>query len=104
VSLLQSASPVKRKAPVISGALGCLRGGRHTSDELGQGGECSEADDVREIVFIEHPSRAVAARPLARHRHVAATDQPHVRDGVMGGANGRVVTNVVRAPVRPATR
>jgi hypothetical protein len=27
----------------------------------------------------------VRQRPLARHRHVAPTDQPHIGEGVMGG-------------------
>ena len=54
--------------------------------------------------FIQKEHAMMGQRHLTRHRHLSATDQPHIRDGVVGGANGRVVTNVVRAPVRPATR
>jgi hypothetical protein len=53
---------------------------------------------------IQEEHAVVGQRHLARHRHVAPTDQPHIRARVVGGRNGRVVTNAVRAPVRPATR
>ncbi len=45
----------------------------------------------------------VGQRHLARHRHLAAADQPHSRDRLVGARHGRVVTNAVRPPVRPAT-
>ena len=32
--------------------------------------------------FIQEEHAVVRQRDLARHRHVAATDQPHIRDGV----------------------
>ena len=54
--------------------------------------------------FIQEEHAMVGQRHLAGHRHVAATDQPRIRDGVMGRANGRVVTNAMRSPVRPATQ
>jgi hypothetical protein len=34
----------------------------------------------------------------------ACSNQAHIRAGVMGARQGRVGTNAVRAPVRPATR
>jgi hypothetical protein len=46
----------------------------------------------------------VGKRHVAQHRHVAAADQPCIQDGMMGVRHGWVVTNAVRAPVRPATR
>jgi hypothetical protein len=46
----------------------------------------------------------VGQRPLARQRPVAAADQPHVRDRVMGARHGRVVTRAARSPVRAAMR
>jgi hypothetical protein len=33
-----------------------------------------------------------------------STDQPRIRDGVMGARHGRIVTHAVRSPARPATR
>jgi hypothetical protein len=36
--------------------------------------------------FIQEEHAMVGQRHLARHRHVAAADQPDIRDGVMGGA------------------
>jgi hypothetical protein len=60
------------------------------------------AAELRQLIQKEHPM--VRQRDLARHRHLSATDQPGVRDGVVGARNGRVVTKAVRSPVRPATR
>jgi hypothetical protein len=54
--------------------------------------------------FIQAEHAVMGQRHLARHRHVAPADQPHIGDGVMGARHGRVVTSVVRSPVRPATR
>jgi hypothetical protein len=54
--------------------------------------------------FIQEEYAVVGQRHVARHRHVAAPDQPDIRDGVMGGRNRRVVTTAVQSPVRPATR
>jgi hypothetical protein len=48
--------------------------------------------------------RVILKRDVARHKHLAAADQPHLRDGMMGTRKGRVVTKAVRAPARPATR
>jgi hypothetical protein len=53
--------------------------------------------------FIQEEDAVVGQRHVALPRHLAAADQLDIRDGVMGGANGRVVTNAVRSPVRPAT-
>jgi hypothetical protein len=36
--------------------------------------------------LIQEGDAVVGQRHVARHRHMAATDQPDVRDGVMGGA------------------
>jgi hypothetical protein len=36
--------------------------------------------------LIQEEHAVVGPRPLARQRHVASADQPHIRDGVMGGA------------------
>jgi hypothetical protein len=36
--------------------------------------------------FILEEYTVVGQRHVARHRHVAAADQPHIGDGVMGGA------------------
>jgi hypothetical protein len=63
---------------------------QHMAAELGQ--------------FIQEAHAVVGQRHLARHRHLAAADQPHIRDGMMGGAKGAGVTHAVRSPVRPATR
>jgi hypothetical protein len=46
----------------------------------------------------------VRPRPLARQRHLAPADQPHVGDGVVGARHGRVVMKAVGSPLRPATR
>jgi hypothetical protein len=35
---------------------------------------------------------------------LAPTDQPHIRDGMVGARHGRAVTTEVRPPVRLATR
>jgi hypothetical protein len=35
--------------------------------------------------FIQEEHAIVAQRYVARHRHGAPADQPHIRDGVMGG-------------------
>jgi hypothetical protein len=53
---------------------------------------------------IQNEDAMVRPRHLAWQRYLAAADQPRIRDGVMGARHGRVVTTVVRAPVRPATR
>jgi hypothetical protein len=53
--------------------------------------------------FIQEEPAVVGQRHLARQRHVASADQPHLGDGVMGARHGRVVTKAVRSPVRPAT-
>ena len=52
--------------------------------------------------FTQEAHSVVGQRDFARHRHVAAVDQPFIRDGVVGSATRRVVTNAVRSPVRPA--
>jgi hypothetical protein len=54
--------------------------------------------------FIEEAHAVVREAPLTRPWHVAAADQPHVRDSVVGVRHGRAVTSAVRSPVRPATR
>ena len=36
--------------------------------------------------FIQEEHAIVGQRHVARHRHVAAADQPHIRDGVVRGA------------------
>jgi hypothetical protein len=38
--------------------------------------------------FIQQEHAVVRPRPVPRHRHLAAAAQPHIRDGVMGGATG----------------
>jgi hypothetical protein len=53
--------------------------------------------------FIQEAHAVVGQRHFARHRHVAAADQPHIGDGVMGGAKRPGLTKIVRSPVRPAT-
>jgi hypothetical protein len=53
---------------------------------------------------IQESHAVVGQRHLARHRPVAAADQPHIGEGMLGGAEGRVVINAVRSPVRPATQ
>jgi hypothetical protein len=54
--------------------------------------------------FIQEEDAVVRQRHVPRPRHVAPADQPDIRDGVLGARHGRVVTNAVRSPVRPATR
>jgi hypothetical protein len=52
--------------------------------------------------FIQETHTVVGERHLARHRHVAPADQPHIREGVGGGATRlrrdarRVVTREAR--------
>jgi hypothetical protein len=41
---------------------------------------------------------------LPRQRHLAAVDQSHIGDRLMGARHGRVVTTAVRALVGPATQ
>jgi hypothetical protein len=54
--------------------------------------------------FVQEAHAMVRQRHLARHRHLAPTDQPHIRNGLMQGARrGRMMTNAVRPPVRPET-
>jgi hypothetical protein len=60
------------------------------------------AAEVWSCIQQEHPM--VRQRDFARPWHLAAPDQPHIGDGVVGARNGRVVTKAVRSPVRPATR
>jgi hypothetical protein len=61
------------------------------------------AAELRQLIQEEHP--VVGQGDVAGRGDVSAADQPHVRDGVMRGAqHGRVVTKAVRSPVRPATR
>jgi hypothetical protein len=43
-------------------------------------------------------------RHVARHRHVAATDEADVGDGVVRRPEGTTVATAARAPMRPATR
>jgi hypothetical protein len=38
--------------------------------------------------FIQKAHAVVRPRHVARHRHLAAADQPQLREGVMGGAKG----------------
>jgi hypothetical protein len=59
------------------------------------------AAELGQFIQEEHP--VVGPRHLARQRHLAPADQPCVRDGAVDARNGRVVTKVVRSPVRPAT-
>jgi hypothetical protein len=54
--------------------------------------------------FIQKEHAVVRQRHVFGHRHLSAADQPHVRNGVVRARKGRVVTNAVRLPVRPATR
>ena len=37
------------------------------------------------LPFIQEEHAVVGQRHVARQRHVAPTDQPDIRDGVMGG-------------------
>jgi hypothetical protein len=53
--------------------------------------------------FIQADHPMVRQRHVTRQRHVAPGDPPRIRDGVLGARHGRVVTKVVRSPVRPAT-
>ena len=43
-------------------------------------------------------------RHVARRRHVAATDEADVGDGVVRRPEGTTVATAARAPMRPATR
>jgi hypothetical protein len=52
--------------------------------------------------FIQEQDAILGQRHIARHRHMAATDQLHIRDGVMEGAKREAVTRAVRPSVRPA--
>ena len=54
--------------------------------------------------FIQIENAVVRQCHGARHRHVAATDQAHLGDGVMGVRHGRVVTTAVRAPGKLISR
>jgi hypothetical protein len=54
--------------------------------------------------FIQQEDAVVDQGHLPWQRHLPAADQSHIRDGVMEVRHGRVVTNAVRSPVRPATR
>jgi hypothetical protein len=54
--------------------------------------------------FIQKQHAMMRQRHFPGRRYVAAADQPHIRDGVMGARPERVVTKAVRALVRPATR
>ena len=96
--------------------------GHHPSGELRQR---MVVEDVREIVgdntllgrllpdlqdvaailgqFIGEGHAVVRWRPLARHRHVAPPISPASERVWWGAGKGRVVTNAVRLPVRPAT-
>jgi hypothetical protein len=67
------------------------------------------AQDLEDVAaalrqFIQEEHAVVCQRHVARPRHLSAADQPHIREGVMGARKGRVVTNAVRSPVRPAMR
>ena len=44
------------------------------------------APKFRQLIEEEHAM--VGQRHFARQRHMAAADQSHIRDGVMGGAKG----------------
>jgi hypothetical protein len=67
------------------------------------------AQDFQDVAFEVGPRTqkehaVVRPRHFPGHRHLAAADQAHIREGVVGARKGRVVTEAVRAPVRPATR
>jgi hypothetical protein len=67
------------------------------------------AQDLQDVAaelrqFIEKENAMMRQRHLPRHGDLAPTDQPHIRDSVVGARNSRVKTHAVRAPVRPATR
>jgi hypothetical protein len=53
--------------------------------------------------FIQEEHTVVGQRHLARHRHLAPANLPHLRDRVMGAATLTVVANAVLSPVRPPT-
>ena len=53
--------------------------------------------------FIQEQHAVVGQRHLARHGHVAPPISPASEMVWWGARNGRVVTNAVRSPVRPAT-
>jgi hypothetical protein len=54
--------------------------------------------------FFQEAHAVVRQRHVARHRHLAPTDQPDIREGVVGRETRGVVTNAVRSSMRPATR
>jgi hypothetical protein len=54
--------------------------------------------------FIQEEHAVVGLRHLAGHRYVAAADQLRAEMVWCRARHGRVVTNAVRSPVRPATR
>jgi hypothetical protein len=54
--------------------------------------------------FVQQQHPMVRQRHLPRQRDLPSINQPGIVDGVVGARHGRVVTNVVRSPVRPATR
>jgi hypothetical protein len=59
------------------------------------------AAELRQFIQEEHA--VVGQRDLARHRHVTPSDQPRIRDGLVGGErNGRVMTNAVGQPATVA--
>ena len=47
------------------------------------------AEELRELIQKAHAM--VRQRHLARHRHMAATDQSHVREGVVRGLGNQVI-------------
>ena len=53
--------------------------------------------------FIQEEDAVVGQRHVARQRHLAPTDQPDIRDGVMGGAKRAGREHPVAAPMRRAT-
>jgi hypothetical protein len=56
-----------------------------------------EARAVACGLCIQAAHAVVRPRHAARYRHMAAADPPHIRDGVVGGHEGRAVTNAVWA-------
>jgi hypothetical protein len=53
--------------------------------------------------FIQEAHAVVRPRHVPGHWHLAAAEQPDIRDSVMGARKGRVVTRAVRSPVRTRT-
>jgi hypothetical protein len=49
--------------------------------------------------FIQEEYAMVRPRHFPGPRHLAAAGQAHIRDGVLGARQGRVVTNAVRSPL-----